>query len=45
MLPAPGFHHLRLNSFDPDAATEFYLRQFPDSANASWGASRFAVCV
>ena len=31
MLPAPGFHHLHLNSVDPDAAIEFYVRQFPTS--------------
>ncbi|PYM75539.1 MAG: hypothetical protein DME10_03995 [Candidatus Rokuibacteriota bacterium] len=37
MLPAPGFHHLHLNSVDPDAAIEFYRRQFPASAKASWG--------
>ena len=37
MLPAPGFHHLHLNSVDPDAAIDFYVRQFPRSAKASWG--------
>src|ERR1700693_62874 len=37
MLPAPGFHHLHLNSVDPDAAIEFYVRQFPTAAKASWG--------
>ena len=37
MLPAPGFHHLHLNSVDPDAAIDFYVRQFPTSAKASWG--------
>src|SRR5215472_15432121 len=37
MLPAPGFHHLHLNSVDPDAAIAFYLEQFPTSAKASWG--------
>ena len=37
MLPAPGFHHLHLNSVDPDAAIKFYRRQFPTSAKASWG--------
>ncbi|MGH9679301.1 MAG: VOC family protein, partial [Candidatus Acidiferrales bacterium] len=30
-LPAPGFHHLHLNSVDPDAAIAFYLRQFPST--------------
>jgi catechol 2,3-dioxygenase-like lactoylglutathione lyase family enzyme len=37
MLPAPGFHHLHLNSVDPEAAIDFYVRQFPTSAKASWG--------
>jgi len=37
VLAAPGFHHLHLNSVDPDAAIEFYVRQFPTSAKASWG--------
>jgi catechol 2,3-dioxygenase-like lactoylglutathione lyase family enzyme len=37
MLPAPGFHHLHLNSVDPDAAIDFYTRQFPTSLKASWG--------
>ena len=37
MLPAPGFHHLHLTSVDPDAAIDFYLRQFPASATAYWG--------
>src|SRR5882757_5708689 len=37
MLPAPGFHHLHLNSVDPDAAIAFYTRQFPSTAQASWG--------
>ena len=27
-LPAPGFHHLHLNSVDPDAAIGYYVRQF-----------------
>jgi catechol 2,3-dioxygenase-like lactoylglutathione lyase family enzyme len=36
MLPAPRFHHLHLNSVDPDAAIAFYVRQFPTSAMASW---------
>jgi catechol 2,3-dioxygenase-like lactoylglutathione lyase family enzyme len=37
MLPAPGFHHLHLNSVDPEAAIDFYVGQFPTSAKASWG--------
>jgi len=40
MLQAPGFHHLHLNSVDPDAAVDFYTRQFPTTAKASWGGLR-----
>jgi catechol 2,3-dioxygenase-like lactoylglutathione lyase family enzyme len=36
MLPPPIFHHLHLNSVDPDAAIGFYTRQFPSTAKASW---------
>ena len=35
-LPAPGFHHLHLNSVDPDAAIDFYIRQFPTSSRGEW---------
>ncbi|MGH7045086.1 MAG: VOC family protein [Stellaceae bacterium] len=37
MLPAPGFHHIHLNSVDPDRALAFYTRQFPSAARGSWG--------
>jgi hypothetical protein len=37
MLPAPGFHHLHLNSVDPGAAIDFYTRQFPSTAKTTWG--------
>ena len=33
----PAFHHLHLNSTDPEAAIAFYIRQFPTSSRASWG--------
>jgi catechol 2,3-dioxygenase-like lactoylglutathione lyase family enzyme len=36
-LPAPGFHHLHLNSVDPEAAIAFYVRQFPRSRPMTWG--------
>jgi catechol 2,3-dioxygenase-like lactoylglutathione lyase family enzyme len=36
MLATPGFHHLHLNSVDPDAAIGFYMRQFPSTARGSW---------
>jgi catechol 2,3-dioxygenase-like lactoylglutathione lyase family enzyme len=31
-LPAPGFHHLHLNSVDPDAAIAFYTKQYPTTS-------------
>ena len=37
MLPAPGFHHLHLNSVDPDGAIDFYVRHFPRSTRTTWG--------
>ncbi len=37
MLPTPGFHHIHLNSLDPDQAIGFYTRQFPTTTKASWG--------
>ena len=37
MLPAPGFHHLHLNSVDPAAAIDFYARQFASTSASSWG--------
>lgn len=37
MLPTPGFHHLHLNSVDPDAAIEFYTGRFPTTSRSSWG--------
>jgi len=37
MLPAPSFHHLHLNSVDPDAAIEFYVKRFPRSVRTTWG--------
>ena len=37
MLPAPGFHHLHLNSVDPSAAIDFYVRQFASTSKTSWG--------
>jgi catechol 2,3-dioxygenase-like lactoylglutathione lyase family enzyme len=36
-LPAPGFHHLHLNSIDPDAAIAFYAKEFPSTSKTSWG--------
>src|SRR4030095_16751474 len=36
MLAAPGFHHLHLNSVDPDAAIDFYVRQCPSTSKTEW---------
>jgi catechol 2,3-dioxygenase-like lactoylglutathione lyase family enzyme len=33
-LPTPGFHHLHLNSVNPEAAIAFYTAQFPSTARA-----------
>jgi catechol 2,3-dioxygenase-like lactoylglutathione lyase family enzyme len=32
----PHFHHLALNSADPEAAIAFYLKQFPSTARTDW---------
>ena len=38
MLATPGgFRHLHLNSVDPDAAIDFYTRQFPPTTRTRWG--------
>jgi len=38
MLSAPGFHHLHLNSTDPDGAIDFYTRRFPETnRRTTWG--------
>ncbi|HTW51055.1 MAG TPA: VOC family protein [Stellaceae bacterium] len=44
MLPAPGFHHLHLNSVDPDAAIAWYTRQFPSTARGEWGGHKALKC-
>ncbi|HXJ02664.1 MAG TPA: VOC family protein [Micropepsaceae bacterium] len=36
-LPPPGFHHLHLNSVDPDAAIAFYAKEFPSTSKTVWG--------
>lgn len=35
-LPAPHFHHLHLNSVNPDAAIDFYTRQFPSTTRTTF---------
>jgi hypothetical protein len=36
-LPPPGFHHLHLNSTNPEAAIDYYAKQFPSTSKATWG--------
>ncbi len=36
-LSTPGFHHLHLNSTDPGAAIDFYVKNFPSTAKSTWG--------
>ena len=36
MLEAPTFHHLHLNSVDPEAAIDFYSRQFSSATRTTW---------
>jgi catechol 2,3-dioxygenase-like lactoylglutathione lyase family enzyme len=35
-LPAPGFHHLHLNSINPEAAIDFYTRAFPSTSKGTF---------
>ena len=37
MLPTPTFHHVHLNSPNPDAAIDFYVRQFASTSKTTWG--------
>jgi catechol 2,3-dioxygenase-like lactoylglutathione lyase family enzyme len=37
VLATPRFHHLHLNSVDPDAAIDFYTAQFPTTSRTTWG--------
>ena len=34
-LPAPGFHHLHLNSVNPEAAIDFYTKAFPSTSKTT----------
>src|SRR5262245_24010468 len=36
-LPAPGFHHLHLNSMNPDTAAAWYAKEFPSTSKTTWG--------
>ena len=37
MLETPRFHHLHLNSRDPERAIAFYTQQFASTAKGEWG--------
>ena len=36
-LPTPGFHHLHLNSMNPEKAIDWYVRAFPINSRVTWG--------
>jgi hypothetical protein len=44
VLPTPTFHHLHLNSVDPDAAIDFYTRQFASTSRATWNGEPALDC-
>jgi catechol 2,3-dioxygenase-like lactoylglutathione lyase family enzyme len=37
VLDSPRFHHLHLNSVDPDAAIDFYTTHFGSTSRTTWG--------
>src|SRR5215207_1368601 len=37
MPEVPGFHHLHLNTLDPEPAIDFYTRRFQTTSRATWG--------
>lgn len=36
VLPAPSFHHLHLNSVNPEAAIDFYVKAFPSTSKGTF---------
>jgi len=36
-LPPPGFHHLHLNSMNPESAAAWYAKEFPSTSKTTWG--------
>jgi len=36
-LPMPGFHHLHLNSTNPETAAAWYAKEFPSTSKTTWG--------
>ena len=45
MLPAPTFHHLHLNAFDPDAAIDFYAAHFDSAERTTWNGQPALKCA
>ncbi|HUP95857.1 MAG TPA: hypothetical protein VM164_13180, partial [Burkholderiales bacterium] len=45
MLPTPSFHHLHLNSVDPDEAIDFYTAQFSSTSRTTWGGMPALKCA
>jgi hypothetical protein len=37
VLPTPGFHHLHLNSTNPETAAAWYAKEFPSTSKTTWG--------
>ena len=44
MLPTPTFHHLHLNSVDPDAAVDFYTARFESTSRTTWNGEPALDC-
>ena len=44
VLPTPTCHHLHLNSVDPDAAIDFYTRQFASTSRTTWNGEPALDC-
>jgi catechol 2,3-dioxygenase-like lactoylglutathione lyase family enzyme len=36
-LAAPSFHHLHLNSTNPETAAAWYAKEFPSTSKSTWG--------
>jgi catechol 2,3-dioxygenase-like lactoylglutathione lyase family enzyme len=44
MLPTPSFHHVHLNSADPEAAIDFYTAQFASTERVMWAGTPALRC-
>jgi hypothetical protein len=45
MLPIPSFHHLHLNSLDPEAAIDFYTACFRSTRKTTWAGQPALACA